>query len=89
MAYVRYRGLGLPAIDILLLLHFAVVFKFHVFPFPPSKAKLIGYLSIISQNAANCSLRFSFLITFFCDMEGDKMVRKMEMKSEMEPIFLS
>ncbi len=42
----------------------------NLFPFAPSKAKLIGDFSINSQNIANCSLRFPFLVC--CVMDGDR-----------------
>jgi hypothetical protein len=40
------------AIDVLFSLNFAVVFDFNVFPFPPSKPKLIGDVPMNRQNAA-------------------------------------
>jgi len=44
----------------LFMVYISSLIKF--FPFPPSKAKLIGDFSINSQNTANCSLRFPFLV---------------------------
>ena len=49
------------AIDVLFSLNFAVVFDFNVFPFPPSKQKLIGDVPMNRQNAAVRRIFFSLL----------------------------
>jgi hypothetical protein len=50
------------AIDVLFSLYFAVVFYFNVFPFPPSKPKLIGNVPMNRQNAAAWRIFFSSFV---------------------------
>ncbi len=50
------------AIDVLFSLNFAVVFDFNVFPFAPSKPKLIGDVPMNRQNAAARRILFSSLL---------------------------
>ncbi len=57
MAYIRHMPLTV-AIDVLLSFHFAVVFDFNAFPFPPGKAQFLGDVPMNRQNAANCSPLF-------------------------------
>jgi hypothetical protein len=52
------------AIDVLLSYHFAVVFNFNVFPFPPSKPQFLGD---VSMNFRPCYKYFMF----FCVIEVD------------------
>jgi len=52
-------------IDVLLFFYFAVVFNFNVFPFPASKAQLLGNVLMNRQNAANCYPLFE-LFSFLC-----------------------
>ncbi len=51
------------AIKVCLLLHFAVVFDFNLFPVPPSTAKLNGNVFMNRQNAVIRSLGFFSFIT--------------------------
>ncbi len=50
------------AIDVLLSLNFAVVFKFNVFPFLASKAQFLGIVLINRQNASKYSPRFELVL---------------------------
>ncbi len=50
------------AIDVLFSLNFAVVFDFNVFPFPPSKPKLIGDVPMNRQNATARRIFFFSLL---------------------------
>jgi hypothetical protein len=54
------------ALDVLFSLNFAVVFDFTYFCFRPSKAKLIGNVLPIRQNAAIRSMLFSPLYNAHC-----------------------
>ncbi len=53
MAYIRYRPRTV-AIDVLLSFNIAVVFKFNVFQFPPSKPQFLVDVPMNRQDAANC-----------------------------------
>ncbi len=44
-----------------------------LFPFLPSKAKLIGDVPMNRQNAANCSLRYGMELDRDCQEDGDEI----------------
>jgi hypothetical protein len=50
------------AIEVCLSFNFPVDFNFNVFPFPPSKSKLIGDVLMNRQNGATCYIVFFSLL---------------------------
>ncbi len=62
VAYVPYRS-RIVVIEVCLTFSFDVVFNFNVYPFPPSKSKLLGDVLMNRKNATGIWLFLCYNIT--------------------------
>ncbi len=85
MAYVRHRY-RIVAIDVLLDLNFAVVFIFNVFPFPPSKLKLIGDVLMNRQSVAARRIFIFLFCNAHCLLRQRIILRQEAMRGEQKKI---
>ncbi len=87
MANVRNRSLTV-AIKVCLSFNLVVISNFNIFPFPPSKLKLIGDVPMNKQNAAARRIFFPLFCTAQCLLthtESSCVIRRCAANREKNP----